>query len=64
LGFWKYIKKASKYNHLLANNLSSEADGARTHNLRIDSPIKGFYNYLIDKMLWQAGKGLTKLKQN
>ena len=32
-------KKASTRKRLLANNLDNEADGDRTHNLRIDSPM-------------------------
>jgi hypothetical protein len=35
-------KKASKHNCLLAKKLQNEAEGARTLNLRIDSPIRGF----------------------
>ena len=33
------IKKASKRNRLLAKKLQNEAEGARTLNLRIDSPM-------------------------
>ena len=33
------MEKASKRNRLLAKNLPNEADGTRTHNLRIDSPM-------------------------
>ena len=32
-------QKASKHKCLLANHLHSEAEGARTLNLRIDSPM-------------------------
>ena len=33
------MRKASKHNCLLANHLPNEAEGARTLNLRIDSPM-------------------------
>ena len=33
------MKIASKHNCLLAKDLSNEAEGARTLNLRIDSPM-------------------------
>jgi hypothetical protein len=32
-------KKAGNRKYLLANNLSNEAEGVRTLNLRIDSPM-------------------------
>ena len=33
------MRKTSKHNCLLANHLPNEAEGARTLNLRIDSPM-------------------------
>ena len=39
LHFQEGNKKASKHNCLLANYLNNEAEGARTLNLRIDSPM-------------------------
>lgn len=47
------MKKASKHNCLPAFNLQCEAEGARTLNLRIDSPnstLVSAYEYSIYKM--------------